>query len=262
MLGRTADGLIARFGWRRGLRLILQLKLAKLLPAGTEVRVDAPILDGPARLRARTTDALVLKELLLKGNFDFAVPVPPRFIVDAGANIGLVSAFLATRFPEARIVALEIDSANFEQLCRNVRSYPNVVPMHAGLWSHATSVAVANPDSREWAFRATERPSIAEPSAERSVPAFSVADLMRRFNARQVDVLKVDIEGGELEVFGPEAEQWVDRVALIAVELHDRLVPGCERVVADRLQGRFTRSRSGQLDIFTRAPTRGTPAAS
>lgn len=251
MLGRTADGLIARFGWRRGLRIYLQLKLAKLLPAGTKVRVDVPILDAPAHLRARTTDALVLKELLLKGNFDFAVPVPPRFIVDAGANIGLVSAFLASRFPEARIVALEIDPGNFEQLRRNVQPYANVIPMHAGLWSHATSLTVANPDSREWAFRATERPRGSSP--DQSVPAFSVGDLIRQFDTRQVDVLKVDIEGGELEVFGPEAEQWVDRVAIIAVELHDRLVPGCERVVASRLQGRFTRSRSGALDVFVRA---------
>lgn len=262
MLGRTTDALIARFGWRRGLRLFAQLRLAQLLPAGRIVRVDVPILTEPAYLRARTTDRLVLKELLLQGSFDFAASLQPRFIVDAGANIGLISAFLASRFPDARILALEIDSGNFELLRRNVRPYANVTPIHAGLWSHATSLVVANPDAGEWAFRATE-PATGHPPT-RSVPALSVADLMRQFDVRHVDVLKVDIEGGELEVFGPAAEEWVDRVALIAVELHERLVPGCERVVANRLRGRFARSRSGALDVFTRAksPQSPGPAAS
>lgn len=262
MLGRTADTLIARFGWRRGLRLLAQLRLARHLPAGRMVRVDVPILAAPAYLRARTTDRLVLKELLLQGSFDFTGSLEPRFIVDAGANIGLISAFLASRFPKARILALEIEPGNFALLRRNVQPYANVTPIHAGLWSHATSLVVANPDAGEWAFRATELTTGHPPP--RSVPAFSVADLMRQFDARQVDVLKVDIEGGELEVFGPAAEEWVDRVALIAVELHDRLVPGCERVVADRLRGRFARIRSGALDIFTRrgAEGPGVPASS
>ena len=255
MLGRTADALITRFGWRRGLRLLMQLRLAQLLPGGGFVRVDVPMLAAPIYLRARTTDALVLKEFLLHGNFDFAphVTPPPRFIVDAGANIGLISAFLATRFPEARIVALEIDPGNFEALRRNARPYPRVTPVHAGLWSLATTLTIANPDSGEWAYRAKEQPEEGEHRSDQSVPALTVADLMRQFDAREVDVLKVDIEGGELEVFGPAAEEWVDRVGLIAVELHERLVPGCERVVANRLRGRFARRRSGQLDVFTRA---------
>lgn len=261
MLGRTADTLIARFGWQPGLRLLAQMRLAKYGRKGRIVRADVPSLAAPTYLRARTSDALVLKELLIRGDYDAATSPPagfsPRFIIDAGANVGLVSALLATRFPDAQIVALEIDAANFAQLRRNTQWYVNAIPLHAALWSHATTVGVANPESREWAYRAAERPESAAPDG--AVPALGVGDIMTRFGVAQVDLLKVDIEGGEVEVFGPEAEEWIDRVAMIVVELHDRFVPGCERVVTERLRGRFTRSRFGELDLFVRSDLASTP---
>lgn len=46
------------------------------------------------------------------------------FIIDAGANIGLTSVYLANRFPNARILALEVDQQNFELLAENARPYP------------------------------------------------------------------------------------------------------------------------------------------
>ena len=191
----------------------------------------------------------------MRGEYDAIRPPAPRFIVDAGANIGLVSALLATRYPEARIVAMEIDVANFELLKRNVRAYPNVVPLNAGLWSHATQLVIENPEARAWAFRARER--VDGSTALASVPGLGVTDLLQRFNAPRVDLLKIDIEGGELQLFGPESEQWLDRVDLIAIELHDRFVPGSETVVASRLSRRFVRRRSavgetGELDVFER----------
>jgi FkbM family methyltransferase len=249
VLGRTTDRVIARFGWRRGLRLLAQMRLAQYAPAGTLVRTDVPTLRAPAHLRARTTDREVLKQLLLEDHFDFPVAEEPRFIIDAGANIGLTSAYLATRFPRAKIVALEIDAGNYALLQRNTEPYPNVTALHAGLWSHPADLIVENPREREWAFRAAESSGREH---TRTVPGLTVGDLARRFGVARVDVLKIDIEGGEREVFGPTAEQWLDQVTLIAVELHDFLVHGCEQVVTSRLGGRFGHSKVGEYDIFVR----------
>jgi Methyltransferase FkbM domain len=54
-------------------------------------------------------------------------------------------------------------------------------------------------------------------------------DLLNRYNVPQVDILKLDIEGAEREVFAHNAEQWLDKVRVIGIELHDRWVPGCSR---------------------------------
>lgn len=248
MLGRTTDDLVRRFGWLRGIRLALQFRLLKLLPRDTLVRCDVPLLAHPVYLRARTSDLAVLREMLRDDVA--AIPlVPARFVIDAGANIGLVSALLATRFPGARIAALEIDQANFALLRRNVGPYGNVTPMHRGLWSHATELSIANPGDAEWAFRAREGGD-----AVTRVRAVSVDDLLREFGETRVDILKVDIEGAETEVFGEESERWLARVTQIVIELHERFVPGCEQLVVQRLGSRFTRQTAGGLDLFLRVP--------
>lgn len=244
---KTAPRLVQRFGLLAGLRLYAQLKLAKSLPGGSLIRADVPTLPHPVFLRARTTDTLVLKQVIFEDVAAFHLPSPPAFVVDAGANIGLSSATLATRYPSARIIALELDAANFAILERNVAPYPNITPIHAGLWSKSTTLAVANPETSAWAFRARESQSASE-----GVQGLSVSDVMQRFDLPRIDLLKVDIEGGEREVFGPEAEAWLDRVSWIAVELHDRLVPGCEEAVVSRLGSRFDRSQAGEYEVFSK----------
>ena len=249
MLGRTTDDLVARFGWLRGLRLAAQLRLLKILRAGTLVHCDVPLLAQPIHLRARTSDASVLKEILRGDIGALPFPASPAFIVDAGANVGLISALFATRFPAARIAALELDPANFRLLERNVRSYPNVTAIHAGLWSHSTELTIANPDAESWGYRAEERGGGGQGVR---VQARSVSDILRDFGIPRINILKVDIEGGEMEVFNDASEEWLGSVDQIVIELHERLVPGCERAVMERLRSRFDHRRAGDLDLFVR----------
>ena len=49
---------------------------------------------------------------------------------------------------------------------------------------------------------------------------------MAGVNLDFVDLLKVDIEGAEREVFASPAA-WIERVGVIIIELHDRFVRGC-----------------------------------
>jgi hypothetical protein len=52
---------------------------------------------------------------------------------------------------------------------------------------------------------------------------------MTQFGHQRVDILKLDIEGAELELFGPGCEQWLPLVDILIVELHDRFRSGCSR---------------------------------
>jgi hypothetical protein len=38
---------------------------------------------------------------------------------------------------------------------------------------------------------------------------------------QQVDLLKVDIEGSEIELFGENCEDWINKVTLMFIEVHD-----------------------------------------
>jgi len=70
---------------------------------------------------------------------------------------------------------------------------------------------------------------------------------MRNFSIDYIDLLKIDIEGSEKEVF--EACDWQDRLDSIVIELHDRFKPGCSQVVNRALQG-FSRTTSGDLTCY------------
>ena len=70
---------------------------------------------------------------------------------------------------------------------------------------------------------------------------------MRDFGIDHIDLLKIDIEGAEKEVF--QVCDWQDRLDSIVIELHDRYMPGCSDVVNHALQG-FSQSTSGDLTCF------------
>jgi FkbM family methyltransferase len=250
MLGSTTDAFIATFGWKRGLRLLWQYRQARLRPRGQLVRFDHPELPFPLHLRAGSTDAVVVKQALLQGNVDFVLPHAPQFIVDAGANIGVVSAIFAARYPAARIVALELEQSNVALLRKNLAPYPNVTVLHAALWGHSTRLIVENPGAQAWAFRAAEaRASTNHPT----VPALTVADLLQQFQAPRVDLLKVDIEGGEREVFRDAQPTWLSTVSVLAIEVHESAAPGAEAAVSSALPAlHFVRTRHGDYDVFTR----------
>lgn len=65
------------------------------------------------------------------------------------------------------------------------------------------------------------------------VISLGVKEVAQEFEHFHIDLLKLDIEGAEKEVFLHGSEEWLDQVDVIAVELHDRLEPGCRAALHD-----------------------------
>lgn len=215
-----------RFGMTPGLRVAMALRRAIWsMPAGT-VTLNVPNIPHPIRLRAGTSDPAVFAQVFGDRQADFPVVGDPAVIVDAGANIGLTAIVFANRFPSARIYALEIDRENFALLEENTHWYPNIQPLRMGLWSRKARIQIANPGGDSWAFQAVEALSLDQSTIE----AIGVEDILSDFSHARIDLLKIDIEGGEYEVFRNGVEGWIDRVGMLAVELHDRIRPGCKEV--------------------------------
>jgi FkbM family methyltransferase len=249
-MSSTRSEFVNRFGRWHGWRVWRAWQRAHQAPRGTLVPVPLPGLPRAPLLRAGTTDAHVLEQIFVREELAFDVPGDPAFVVDAGANIGLSSIWLATRFPTARIVALEIEAENFALLARNVAPHPRVSAWQCGLWSRATTLEVVNPANEAWAFYARSP----APGTPGGVPAVSVADILAREGVERVGLLKVDIEGGEREVFAAGAEAWIDRVDQIAVELHEQWFPGCSAPLEALVAGRpLARSQVGEYTVLTRA---------
>ena len=176
-------------------------------------------------MRAGTSDLWVFDQIFLYKEMETDFGQDVAYIIDAGANIGLTSAYLANRFPNAQILALEVDQQNFELLAANTLPYPGVTPLLKGLWHRGANLVIDNPEDYAWAFTVSE----AGEKGSSTVEGISVADLLRDFGWERVDLLKMDIEGAELEVLSRGTEEWFDRVRVLAVEFHFQRI-GCWEV--------------------------------
>jgi FkbM family methyltransferase len=179
----------------------------------------------PVVLRAGTTDFDVYKQVMIDQEYEHDLGAAPKVIIDAGAHIGLASIWFASRYPDALVVAIEPERSNFELLTINTAGYENVRVLQAALWVSDSSVDLHDPGWGTWGFRIGEGSNDGD---ARVVQAVTVEGVMRRFNLDHVDLLKLDVEGAEIEILS-DCSTWIDRIDCIVAELHDRFRPGCSR---------------------------------
>jgi FkbM family methyltransferase len=138
-----------------------------------------------------------------------------RTIIDAGANVGYSSAYLLTRFPDAKVIALEPDAGNFNVLQANLAPWGDrVTCLKAALWSEPTTLDFRSEtldQGAEWGRQV-------EQAASGEVVAVDIPTLLRDHCLETIDLLKVDIEGAEREVF--RSPDWLPHVRNMVVEIH------------------------------------------
>ena len=168
-------------------------------------------------LRPGTEDDSLAKDALFRRHHLPPQSIPPdalHRIWDLGANVGLTMAHMATLFPAAHILGVELDADN-AALCRhNVSAWPDRCELvHAGVWMSDGTVSYTRDPDRPQSFH------IASVQASASAPSISLNRLLQQCGWEQVDYVKMDIEGAEREVLKHNTE-WAARVRSIKVEVH------------------------------------------
>lgn len=245
---------LARIGYylrASGLQGLFSVLRSKALGTPCVLQVRRAETRHPIYLRFPSADIGVYDQVFEKGEFELEVIRTPRAMVDAGANIGLVSVYWAIRFPEARILAIEPEANNFDMLQRNTAPYTNITPIRAALWDKNTQLIVIDSGSGEWAFVTRERCSPGEYGHGAAVRGMTVDQLMQEYGLETIDVLKIDIEGSEKEVF-QDPSLWIGRVDTLIVELHDRMRAGCSRSFYNATDGFACEWVSGEHVWLTR----------
>jgi FkbM family methyltransferase len=139
-----------------------------------------------------------------------------RTIVDLGANIGLTSVYLAKRYPGARLIALEPASENAALTRANLAAN--------GVDGEVIEAAIGSHDGT--ARFSTDRDSnlgrVGGDGIE--VAMMTMASVLERLPAGQhIDLLKMDIEGGEEDLLDGD-RAWLRRVGCIMAEFHPKVV--------------------------------------
>jgi FkbM family methyltransferase len=189
-----------------------------------------PGVSQPIWLRPATTDWVLMEQIFIDRAFSLSLwpehkrAIRARYdgaiergqtpvIVDCGAHIGLATLWFAGSFPGARVFAVEPAPENFEILHRNAQPYPNITSIHAAVWDHETQVRLVNADGDPWAWETTE-------SDSGEIGTVTIPSLLDREPNSVPLIVKIDIEGSEIEVFRSNAE-WIEQTPLIVVETHD-----------------------------------------
>jgi FkbM family methyltransferase len=215
---RRIPAFYSRFGWK-GVALVYRQKIksAKLLQFNCPKTYCHPIY-----LRRGASDFPVFESVLVQRCYDIDYGASPKIIFDCGANIGLTTVFYANRFPEAKIISVEPEADNFQLLKRNTEHYPNVRIYQNGLWNKTACLKIEDRGYGTWGFMVNEAPE-GSPGA---IKAVSIPELMRQQQCNGIDILKIDIEGSEKELFESDYETWLPKVKTLVIELHDRMREG------------------------------------
>lgn len=223
-LYKRAVTAILYYRYALGIKGVLLFLYSKITRSKPVVSIQVKGISHPVKLRIGTTDPATYLQVLVERHYDFDKPETASFIIDAGANIGLSAVLFANRFPNALIVAIEPEHSNYLMLCENTLQYPQIKPLRAALWSKNEELFLFDRGHGNHGFQIGDSD---KENADRvgSVPGITVDAVMRDFKMEKVDLLKIDIEGAELEVFG-ECSRWLNVVKVIMVELHDEIKPG------------------------------------
>lgn len=257
------DTLRRKLGRARSLRSIMPLpdalRIAFNNAGGGVIKTFLTPIGREVIVRLGTSDMQCVEKIFLSEEYRAPFPIQPEVIVDAGANIGMATLFFAHQFPSACIVAIEPEESNFRVLSENCAGLKNVSLLKGALWSTSTPMTIADRNAEAWAFSVVET-TMAD-SAEDRIKGISVPDILKMFKFDRIDLLKLDIEGAERELFSVGVEEWIEKVSVIVIELHDRYVSGCAEAFYSALASRrFTQEIKGE-NVFVQMIGARAPAA-
>ena len=162
---------------------------------------------------------VAVKDILLNREYEYLsdfelVNFRDKLVVDAGAHVGLFS-LVASNFAK-EVVSIEPHPVNFNLLRINtiINNAENIVSLNKALWYEEASLNL---------YEGTHTAShsvIQQTTSTKKYPVNSVTleEIIDKFG--KVELLKMDIEGGEFEIFRRINEDILGNIKCICAEIH------------------------------------------
>jgi FkbM family methyltransferase len=178
----------------------------------------------PLLIRTHASDRDVLWQVFIQGEYGPVELSNPKVIIDLGANVGYSAAYFLSKYPTAAVLAVEPDPDNYAICVRNLAPYgQRAKVIHGAAWPERRKLVLDKGtygDGRDWATRVKPATEGAGSNADAGIDGYDVETLIGLCNSPEVDLLKIDIERSELELFSRNTERWLPRVKNLCIELH------------------------------------------
>lgn len=175
------------------------------------------------RVPDRSAAELLHREIFQDRVYAPSWPLACCQIVDCGANVGASVSFFAQAFPEANILCFEPDPTSFTYLVENIERNgigPRVTPINAALGaSEGQCTFYASPKGAYSLRMSVDESRMGGVGVPVIVSMRCLSSLLPAW----VDLLKMDIEGGEYAVVEDLSRSGsLARVGALVMEVHHR----------------------------------------
>jgi FkbM family methyltransferase len=180
--------------------------LQRLAPFGVrryfDLMMEGTVIQTDVKFFIRTLHDFFVMSLLWEKNpceDDFALDKGMIFL-DVGAHIGAYTLRAAKMVEkQGRVVSVEPNKDNFELLIRNIglNDLGNCIPLNVAAYSANEEVILFDgPDSAQHSIKARYE----RPMGSSKVKARTLDGVMEEIGIKRLDMVKIDVEGAELEV--------------------------------------------------------------
>jgi FkbM family methyltransferase len=179
---------------------------------------------SPVSLRFGTSDFEVFRQVFLERQYELPILNGAEFIIDAGANIGLSSVYFLMKNPQLKVLAIEPDIQNYKIAKNNLIFFADRCDLILGaVWSQSGTLAISRGTFRDGQHWATQTLPVSEfDESDEQVRSYTLNELIDVSGFPHIDLLKMDIEGAELQVFRDGDTTALSDVSCCAVECHDQ----------------------------------------
>jgi len=149
-----------------------------------------------------------------------------KWVLDIGANVGDVAVAALNSYKESKVICFEPVQKTYDSLKNRLSSFGDRAQLHKVALSDATGTAEinittfhgANSISPQASFHKQCNPHVQEISKER-IELVRLDDYCALFPCERVDIMKIDVEGHELEVLRGGIKFISSRVDIIIIEV-------------------------------------------
>ena len=166
-------------------------------------------------------DKTVLRYVFFNRYHQPPIPLSKECIIlDLGANIGLTMVDFKQTYPQSKVLGFEMDAQNYLLAQKNIEGLADCRVENIAVWDSSKTVQYAT-DVDEDAYNIAENTQTTEGGKFNSVEALSIDEILRKYDLKTVDYVKMDIEGAEKPVLLNGERAWLNQVNCLNIEIHD-----------------------------------------